>query len=464
MGADLNTAFEILFSEEQLLTEFNRRHRDSVSRGLDRRNGAAFERSSHAELLVASRKCIAGTYEFTPYLENLKIKDHKSAPRRISIPSIRDRVVLSQLNKMLRIAFPDESKSPLASSYVRRLAKDLRGVPVESGWTAGCDIKKFYDSIDRGRLRKLLDRGLDGHMAIEIIMRAVGTVTVPASYKRNEVSAYREEKGVPQGLAISNALAAIYLSEVDVAMRELPVAYYRFVDDVLLVGGREETKRAQRSFAARVRSRGLSVHKLGEKKSHHLPLSLPFQYLGYSFSMPKITVRDSTVERLIKSIADKLSDYRYNHKRVVERKEYLTYELYRKIFLDELNERISGAISMDKKYGWVAYFSEINDEEVLHRIDAIVASMLFRVPELREFSGKTKKFVRAYFEMRHRPYGGYVRNYDEITTPEQMIKFLAFRGRVGPGDRLSEDQIRSRFENYRDRQLGLMLADEVQTY
>lgn len=464
MPADLKIIFEILFSEEQLIAEFKRRHRDSVSRGLDRRNGPSFEGVAEVELGLASKKCLLGNYVFTPYLENLKVKDYKSLPRRISVPVVKDRVVLSQLNKFLRIAFPEESESPLASSYVRKLAKDLDGVSVVETWTAGCDIKKFYDSIDRGRLRKLLEKKLKGHSSLETIMLAINTVTVSETYRKKNSASFVEKKGVPQGLAISNVLAAIYLSDVDLAMRKMPISYYRFVDDVLLVGEEGATRQAQRSFAARVRARGLSVHKLGDKKSHHQHITVPFQYLGYYFEMPKITVREATIERLIQSLASKISDYKYNHKRVVERRVYLTDQMYKNIFIDELNERISGAISKDKKYGWVAYFSEINDESVLHRLDSIVKSLLGRVPELSEFSGKTKRFSRAYFEMKHRPYGGYVRNYDVIVTPAQMVKFLSFRGRVGPGEKLSEDQVRSRFEAYRDRQLGLMLADEVQTY
>ena len=413
---------------------------------------------------MASKKCLAGSYVFTPYLENLKIKDHKSLPRRISVPVIKDRVVLSQLNKFLRIAFPDESKSPLASSYVRKLAKDLDGISLADTWTAGCDIKKFYNSIDRGRLTKLLEKKLKGHPSLNMIMLAVNTITVSETYRRKDSAVFVEKKGVPQGLAISNVLAAIYLSEVDIAMQKMSVAYYRFVDDVLLVGTEIATRKAQRSFAARVRARGLSVHRLGDKKSHHQHITVPFQYLGYSFVMPRITVREATIERLIQSLASKISDYKYNHKKVVERRAYLTFETYKDIFIEELNERISGAISKDKKYGWVAYFSEINDKSVLHRLDSIVRSLLLRVPELKDFSGKTKKFSRSYFEMKHRPYGGYVRNYDVIVTPAQMVKFLSFRGRIGPGEQLSEDQIRVRFEAYRDRQLGLMLADEVQTY
>lgn len=464
MSVDLKILLEILFSEEQLWIEFERHHADSTTRGIDRRNGADFSSVAATEISAISRKCLAGTYRFTPYLETLKVKDHKSVPRRIGLPAIRDRIVLSQLNKLLRAAFREESRSPLASNYIKRVASELKMWDPTSTWTAGCDIKRFYDSLDRSRLITLLQKRLGAGSALQLIKSAICTPIVPSAFRRLDLSKYSEERGVPQGLAISNALAAIYLYDVDRAMQSLPVSYYRFVDDVLLIGGEDQTKRAQRSFAARVRARGLAVHKLGDKKSHHLPLGVPFQYLGYLFEMPKVSVRASTVERLIGSLAAQIADYKHNHKRIVERKSYLTEEMYRQVFFEELNERIGGAISQGKKYGWVAYFSEINDLSVLHRIDAIVASLLSRTPNLQEFAGKTKRYARAYFEMKHRPYGGYVRNYDEIVTPAQMIRFLTFRGKIGEGERLSEEQIKSRFVSYRDRQLGLMLADETEAY
>ncbi|NYZ63174.1 RNA-directed DNA polymerase [Luteimonas deserti] len=394
----------------------------------------------------------------------MKIKDSKSVPRRISIPSIRDRIVLSQLNKIIRIAFPRESRSPLAGPYVRKIVSDLATVSLNETWTAGCDIKKFYDSINRVRLKKIIDSRLGGTPAAGLIDRAIQTPTVPLTYRSADKKKYLDASGVAQGLAISNALASIYLAEVDEAMQAMPVKYYRFVDDVLIVGSKEDAAKAQRSFAARVRARSLSVHKLGDKKSHHLPLVSSFSYLGYIFQLPSITVRSSTIERLLHSIAAKLSDYRHNSSRVLERRPYLTRESYRDVFMAELNERISGAISGDRKYGWVAYFSEINDLSALHRIDHAVKGMVSvafgdMFPEL-----KLKRFSRAYFEMRHRPYGGYVRNYDLIITPAEMIRFLSFRGRVGPGEKLSEEEIIRRYEAYRDNQIGQMLADEETIY
>ena len=230
---DVVSSFEELFSEAHLLEAFNTRHSDAMSRGLDRRNGPAFALVAESEITIISRKCLEGSYRFTPYLESLKVKDRASSPRLISIPSIRDRIVLTQLNKLLRAVFPEASKTYFASEFVRDIAEHLRGVPVASTWTAGTDIRKFYDSINRERLQKLVARGLRHPPAATLVTRAIATPTVPGTYRRSNVTKFRLSSGVPQGLAISNALAALYLHEVDTAMGKMPVRYFRFVDDVL---------------------------------------------------------------------------------------------------------------------------------------------------------------------------------------------------------------------------------------
>lgn len=75
-----------------------------------------------------------------------------------------------------------------------------------------------------------------------------------------------------------------------------------------------------------------------------------------------------------------------------------------------------------------------------------------------------KRFSRALFEMRHRPQGGYVRDYDKFNTPAQMLSFLVFRGRVNSAVALTSAQIVEKFEAYRSQQLSAMLADEASLY
>jgi len=461
---DLDVLYEVLFSPTALIKTYEDRHRDSNSRGLDRLNGSAFGSTSIAQLQIASRKCLNGSYKFTPYLESLKLKDRSSPPRMISIPTVRDRIILTQLNRFLRFAFKEESQLRLASEYVREVSDELRVLDPVTNWTAGLDVRRFYDTINRDRIGKLMRARLKDSAACNLILRAVATPTVPKNYKRRDIAKYRTETGVPQGLSISNSLAAIYMHEIDTPMQGLGVKYFRFVDDVLLVGSKEDTAKAAKSFAARARARGLSIHNIGSEKGHHLPLSSQFSYLGYEFRMPLVTVRESTIERLLLALAAKITDFKYNKARTLARKPYLTEKTLRDAFLDELDERISGAISGNRRYGWIAYFSQISDESILHKIDSAIRKMLLRSNELKTHVPFVKRFARSFFEIRFKPEAGYVRNYDRFKTVSQKLDFLVFRGEIGPAVALTEEQINERFDAYRDRQLSEMLADEAVIY
>jgi len=462
---DIPALFADLFKLNAFIEVFETRFARSSSKGVDRLNGFQFSARAGTALATTSRKCTEGSHRFSPYLENLKSKGRNRAPRLISIPTIRDRVVLHQLNKLIAAAFPECVPKNVANSYIRSIIDDLKERSTRSTYVCGCDIKTFYDSIHRDRLFSILQKRLKFEPAMKLIKRAVLTPTVPKNVRRQNYSSYKSKKGIPQGLAISNILAAIYLSDVDAAMKEMKVTYFRYVDDIFFYGKEKNVRNAHRSLVARLRRRSLSVHALGEGKSHLGPLSSPFGYLGYFFRWPNITVREATVERLLQSIASKFSEYIHNKTRRLEKFNYLNEERLAEIFLLELNERISGAISEKRRYGWIAYFSQINDLSLLHKLDDAVSQMFRRMTDFdRKAPDGLKKFRRAYFEMKFNPSGGYVRDYDKIVTRTEKLTFLLERGRVSPTDTLTDDQINARFDSYRRRVLSQMHADEQAMY
>lgn len=462
---DIPTLFNELFKPSALLDVFQEKFAESATKGVDRINGFQFASRAAAELATASNKCLKGTYRFTPYLENLKTKGRGREPRLIAIPSIRDRIVLHQLNKILAAAFPDCVPRNIANTYVRTVAIDLATKSPKTTYVCGCDIKNFYDMIQRGRLLAILEKRLACPLATDLINHALLTPIVPRNTRRNRRHAFSSEKGVPQGLSISNILAAIYLQDVDTEMKKFGIPYFRYVDDVLMYGKEATVRKAHRSLVARLRWRGLALHSLGSGKSHLGPLRSPFGYLGYFFKWPEVTVRESTVEKLLQSIAAKFSDYLHNKARRLAKFKYLTEERLADIFLLELNERISGAISERRRYGWIAYFSQINDLSLLHKLDSTVAHMFGR---LQDFENKAptglKKFSRSYFEIKFNPYGGYIRDYDAITTRAEKLTFLRERGRIDPTEALTDIQINARFESYRRRILSEMHKDEGEVY
>lgn len=457
--------FGALFSATALETVFKEEFASTTGKGVDRLNGFQFETRAKDQLATASAKCLIGAYRFSPFLEVLKTKGRDKNPRLIGIPTVRDRVVLHQLNKFLAALYPERVPRNVASTYVREISTDLKGKSPTKTWICSTDIKTFYDSIQRDRLLKVLARRIKSQSALKLIGHALATPTVPKNTRRAKHSDYRTNVGVPQGLAISNILASIYMQEVDVVMPTMGITYYRYVDDVLMYGDHDAVQKALDSLRARLKRRGLSLHPIGSGKSHLQQLSKPFGYLGYTFDWPLISVRDSTTERFLQSIAAKFSDYTHNKTRRLERFKYLTPERLKEIFVLELNERISGAISHKKRYGWIAYFNQISDLKLLHRLDKAIEGMFKRLPDFGcKAPTELKRLRRAYFEMKFNPQGGYVRDYDKITTRAEMLALLTERGRVGPEEALTDEQIKDRYEKYLQHILSAMHKDEGGLY
>lgn len=462
---DDGALFRYLFDPITLYGVFTERFSKSVGKGIDRRNGFQFAPFSISELVVASEKCFAGSYRFSPYLENLKTKGRNKPPRLIGIPTIRDRIILHQLNRFLACTFPSCVPRSVASTYVREISNDLAKKLPDEIWVCGTDIQAFYDNVVPERLLRTLAKKITCWKALRLISRSLRTPTVPKDSKRNARTGLSPSTGVPQGLAISNILASIYMQEVDEAMKGGPITYYRYVDDVLMYGQRDDVEKAFHSLRDRLKRRGLTLHTLSSGKSFVQPIRKRFGYLGYEFMHPEVTVRESTVERLLQSIAAMFSGYVHNKKSRLAKHPYLDEARLAEIFLMELNERITGAISERQRYGWIAYFGQITDLSLLHRIDVTIAGLFKR---LSDFDNKSpagiRRLSRAYFEMKFNPEGGYVRNYDAINSRAEKMEFLIERGRIGPSEALTDEQINDRFDRYRKKTLTDMQADEGAMY
>ena len=52
-----------------------------------------------------------------------------------------------------------------------------------------------------------------------------------------------------------------------------------------------------------------------------------------------------------------------------------------RVFIEDLNEKITGALSEQKRYGWLLYFAEINDMQLLHKLDGIIRGFFRRLAD-----------------------------------------------------------------------------------
>jgi prophage PSPPH06, putative reverse transcriptase/maturase len=458
--------FSDLFSVDALTEVFENKFSKTTSKGIDRLSGHQFKNQSSKLIPIISEKCLKGTYKTTPFLEILKLKGRNKSPRIISIPTIRDRIVFHQLNKFLSEKFKNQTQRKLASMHIQEIAHDFQKIhnPIKT-WVCSADIVEFYDSINHEKLITTLTRTISHTPALTLIKSAISTPTVPRNTKKQNYNNYKTKKGIAQGIAISNILSSIYMEKIDELMNNQNIHYHRYVDDVLIYGEERHVKRTFELLKENLNDLDLIVHEQNKGKTILHDAQRSFDYLGYSFLLPQITVKKSTVERFVQSIASKFSEYVHSKQHRLNKYKYLNEDRIKQIFIDELNEKITGAISENKRYGWIAYFNKINDQSLLYSIDALIRNMFTR---LNDFDNKEpkdlKKISRAYFEIRFNPRGGYIHDYDKIDTPSKMVQFLKARGRLSDDEKLTEEEIHKRYERYRRGVLANMNKDEGSVY
>src|SRR5690606_9814531 len=87
-----------------------------------------------------------------------------------------------------------------------------------------------------------------------------------------------------------------------------------------------------------------------------------------------ISISEKSVQIFIRRIAAKFTWYKNGLVNKNMRPDWLEDdERFKEVFLEELNEHITGSISMRKNYGWIFYFLEMTDRSLLFKIDKIIA-------------------------------------------------------------------------------------------
>ncbi len=275
------------FTIKSLKSAFDSKVRLNRAKGIDRINAAQFANQSKHHLQTIKSKCLKGTYKFSPYLERLKPKGRGKAPRVLAIPTVRDRIVLHQLKEILFQIFPECVPRKLANTYIYEIKKYLDGKSPNQLGVFRTDIKNFYGEINRSLLFEKLRLRIKSTRLLTLIEGAITTPVVPKHYKRKNRNNYQASKGIPQGLSISNILAAIYLMELDQEFKNSDVKYFRYVDDILIFSSLNENKQVESLVEDKFQELELSCNP---DKNYSATGESAFDYLGYRFELPKHTI------------------------------------------------------------------------------------------------------------------------------------------------------------------------------
>ncbi len=395
-------AFNYAFSKDYL----NYAYKNFVGlkqrgRGVDGVTHFVFERNLDVEYALIEEKVKNGTYRFTPYLEVLRSKGRGKAPRVLSTPTIRDKLTLFCLKDFLQYLYQDHLKKVHASEHVAQLCKFLNNDVTKREYFRG-DLHNFYPSIPRTKLIQKLKHKFDYQPFLKIVDSSLVTKTKPMTNSGSVLP------GVPQGLSISNILADIYLNDLDNFFNTKNLFYARFVDDIIIAGNKSRTFLSTLRLKYWIWRNGL---KLNKEKSQFGNFERGIDYLGYNIKVAdseviaKVSVRKSSQQKLIDSVCGLITSYKFSENQK---------------HLERLNRRITGVIWRGKRYGWLFYFSELNDESLLKRLDSITAGML---KKHNIDSNGIKKFFNSYWRIKKGRWGKYITNFDKYTESE-MIDYL----------------------------------------
>ncbi len=186
-----------------------------------------FEVNLGANLAALHDEIHAGAYRPQPYF---KFTVYEPKPRTIHAPAFRD-IVLQ--HAVYRLIYPLFDRCFIASSFACRKgygthrASDYtqRALRAYAGdlYYLKLDIRKFFYSIDRLILRKLIEAKIKERRFVDVMMLFATT---------------EEPLGIPIGNLLSQIYALIYLNPLDhFVKRDMKVRHYvRYVDDMVLVG------------------------------------------------------------------------------------------------------------------------------------------------------------------------------------------------------------------------------------
>lgn len=400
--------FKERFSENNIKESYLAQDFSSAP-GIDRVNKRIFEKKLTQHIQTIHRKVLNETYVFTSYREFLIIKNRDNPPRMISIPTIRDKLVLRILSTIIRDAYSEECNYKIVQTVVNEIKQYIS----QYDYLIKLDIKDYYPSINHKILFTKIKEKIRSRKVLGLIRGAIRTPTVLEKCNCRE---YKQSKrGIPQGLPISNILSSIYLLNLDIKYSNLPnLRYFRFVDDILILCNKNDSNQIQKDIFDELKKNYKLT--LNEKKVQLQSIDEGFAYLGYFFKGSSISVREQSKRKLENSLENLFIDYKNSgFKRT-------------SFFLWKLNMKITGCMNDNKKYGWVFFFSQITEESILYHFDWFVQKLIKRFDLEKKLNGKKiKRFVKTYHEiLSNLSETGYIPRFDKysLDDKERFLKSI----------------------------------------
>src|SRR5439155_3214953 len=279
------------------LFEAYRWTRKDGATGVDGQTAQEYAEHLEENLRDLLSRAKSGTYCAPPVRRVHIPKGDGRKTRPIGIPTFEDKVLQRAVAMVLDAVYAQNFRDcsygfrPGRSAHQALQTLWERLMAVGGGWVLELDIEDFFGSLDRGRLREILQQRVrDG-----VLLRLIGK-WLHAGVLEDESLTY-PEAGTPQGGVISPVLANVYLHEVldtwfeDVVRPRMRGAAHliRFADDAVIVFAREDdARRVMAVLPKRLAKYGLRLHSektrliaFGRPRSRDERPD-PFDFLGFT--------------------------------------------------------------------------------------------------------------------------------------------------------------------------------------
>lgn len=399
-----------LIKKEQIQDISKRLKEGQMPPGIDKINKYQYVLREDEYIDIVLKGINSGKYQFSKYKQLLKLKDANSYPRQISIPVLRDKLMLKVVDEHYLKPLLGERKH--VREIVEGVNKDIQSKKYDE--FIKIDIEKFFDSIDlRILLAKLKESSVNVNI-VKIIEKALKTVTVDIKQNSKNLDRLDETivSGVKQGITISNSLAEIYLLDFDKKFNNMEgIKYYRFVDDILILYNSKNITKA--TILNEIKTE-LELLKLREKITKRLIGKLEktdFMFLGYLFKNNKISIAPGILHKKEKQIERVIFDFKnLRKKRPIE---YLQWKL---------DLEIKGFVSNGKFYGWLKVYQSLTDLSLLYHLNDVVKKLLARAGYKDKINPIS--FIKSYHSIRARKADGVVNFDSRYKNVSQKEKFL----------------------------------------
>jgi len=250
-----------------LLKEAYQRLRRDAATGVDGVTWEEYGERLDERLLDLEDRVHRGSYHPQP-VRRVRIPKGDGKTRPIGIPALEDKIVQQAVRMVLEPIYEAEFVGFSYGFRPKRSAHDALDALAEAirrkvNWVLDADIRSFFDTIDHGRLQRLLEHRIGDRRMIRLLMKWVNAGVMEEGELRVA------QAGTPQGGIISPLLANIYLHyALDLwvlswrktrARGEMYVV--RYADDFVMGFQKEEDARALRKdLVDRLAGYGLELH------------------------------------------------------------------------------------------------------------------------------------------------------------------------------------------------------------